>query len=51
MKTGKILVHLDISCTWVSGIQIKAVVALIKVQWGSEIWTSLGFKWSKRGWV
>ena len=21
------------------------------IQWGSEIWTSLDFKWSKRGWV
>ena len=21
------------------------------VKWGSEIWTSLDFKWSKRGWV
>ena len=21
------------------------------IQWGSEIWPSLGFEWSKRGWV
>ena len=21
------------------------------IQWGSEIWTSLDFEWSKRGWV
>ena len=21
------------------------------LQWGSEIWTSLDFEWSKRGWV
>ena len=24
---------------------------IVYVQWGSEIWTSLDFKWSKIGWV
>ena len=23
----------------------------MQIQWGSEIWTSLGFEWSKRAWV
>ena len=23
----------------------------MEIQWGSEIWTSLDFEWSKKGWV
>ena len=32
--------------------QIKQIVAkAIFIQQGSEIWTSLDYEWSKRGWV
>ena len=29
----------------------KFSIQMVEVQWGSEIGTSLGFEWSKRGWV
>ena len=34
-----------------NGKQIFNLLSRSAVQWGSEIWTSLDFKWSKRCWV
>ena len=32
-------------------IQLTDLSGFQVIQWGSEIWTSLDFEWSKRGWV
>ena len=44
--TGKYLMQM-LSC---SRANLFQVFTLKEIQWGSEIWTSLDFEWSKRGW-